>query len=82
MAVAFDRRGIPGASPEVRWPACRESCPKEGGLLTRLPRDVRWAMLAAVVVVLLSLYEEWPTVAMLIGLAFTGFIVARIISRD
>jgi hypothetical protein len=39
-------------------------------------------MLAAVVVVLLSLYEEWPTVAMLMGLAFAGFIVARIISRD
>jgi hypothetical protein len=39
-------------------------------------------MLAAVAVVLLSLYEEWPTTAMLLGLAFTGFIVARIITRD
>jgi len=60
----------------------RERRPREGGLLARLPRDVRWAMLAAVAVVLLSLYEEWPTTAMLLGLAFTGFIVARIITRD
>jgi hypothetical protein len=39
-------------------------------------------MLAAVAVVLLSLYEEWPTAAMLLAIAFVGFIVARIVGND
>lgn len=47
-----------------------------------LSRDVRWAMLAAMVVVLLSLYEEWPTVALLLAIAFVGFIVARVVGSD
>jgi hypothetical protein len=43
---------------------------------------VRWALLAAVVVLLASLYEEWPTVALLLGIALTGFIVARSVGSD
>jgi hypothetical protein len=39
-------------------------------------------MLAAVAVVLLSLYEEWPTVAILLAIAFAGFIVARVVGSD
>lgn len=39
-------------------------------------------MLAAMVVVLLSLYEEWPTVALLLAIAFVGFIVARVVGSD
>lgn len=76
------RRGILAVSPEAGMAVGRERRPREGGLLAGLPRDVRWAMLAAVAVVLLSLYEEWPTTAILLAIAFIGFIVARIVGND
>ena len=77
-----NRRGARPLHRKWGWPAAAKDARREGGLFAGLPRDVRWAMLAAVAVVLLSLYEEWPTVAILLGLAFAGFIVARVVGSD
>lgn len=78
----FNRCGSRLLHRKWGWPAAAKDARREGGLFAGLPRDVRWAMLAAVAVVLLSLYEEWPTVAILLAIAFAGFIVARVVGSD
>lgn len=47
-----------------------------------VPRDVRLAALAAVIVLVAALYEFMPTVAILVALAIVSIAVAVIVSRD
>jgi hypothetical protein len=47
-----------------------------------IPRDVRYAAIAAVAVLLAALYEFMPLLAMFLAFALSGVIVAVIVGRD
>jgi hypothetical protein len=51
-------------------------------LLAGLPRDIRLAAFAAIVVLVAAAYEISPVVAVLLMLALAGTFVALVVGRD